>query len=228
MGVTGAERWLSALWPVVRERLPDPPARVVEVGCGTLGGFVPALRADGYDAVGVDPKAPPGPHYCSIGIEEFGPTGDVDAVVASTSLHHVADPQQVIAKLASALGPGGIAVVIEWAWDDLDEQTVLWGLDRLGSAERPGWLHRRRQEWTASGLPWERFLREWAEREHIHRAATLVQLLDERFERVHLGRGPYLFADLREASEEDEVEAIAVGEIRATRVDYVGRARPRL
>jgi len=29
---------------------------MVEVGCGPLGGFVPMLRADGYDAVGIDPQ----------------------------------------------------------------------------------------------------------------------------------------------------------------------------
>jgi 2-polyprenyl-3-methyl-5-hydroxy-6-metoxy-1,4-benzoquinol methylase len=38
--------------------LPAPPARVLEIGCGPLGGFVPMLRASGYDATGVDPRAP--------------------------------------------------------------------------------------------------------------------------------------------------------------------------
>jgi len=34
---------------MVRDRLPAPPARVVEIGCGSLGGFVPALRSSGYE-----------------------------------------------------------------------------------------------------------------------------------------------------------------------------------
>ena len=55
--MTPAERWLATLWPLVRTRLPAAPARVVEVGCGPLGGFVPMLRADGYDALGIDPPA---------------------------------------------------------------------------------------------------------------------------------------------------------------------------
>jgi hypothetical protein len=56
-----------------------------------LGGFVPMLRAKGYDAVGIDPQAPEQPHYQRIEFErdELPPH---DAVVASTSLHHVADP----------------------------------------------------------------------------------------------------------------------------------------
>jgi hypothetical protein len=56
--VTAAERWLAAVWPVVRGRLPAPPAHVVEIVCGSLGGFVPMLRSSGYEALGVDPEAP--------------------------------------------------------------------------------------------------------------------------------------------------------------------------
>ena len=56
--MTPSERWLSAAWPFVRSRLPAPPARIVDVGCGPQGGFVPMLRAAGYDAEGVDPRAP--------------------------------------------------------------------------------------------------------------------------------------------------------------------------
>ena len=53
--------WLGAVWPFVRGQLPAPPSTVLEVGCGTVGSFVPALLSDGYDAVGVDPQAPEGP-----------------------------------------------------------------------------------------------------------------------------------------------------------------------
>ena len=38
------DRWLAAVWPFVREQLPAGPAGVLEVGCGTLGGLVPALQ----------------------------------------------------------------------------------------------------------------------------------------------------------------------------------------
>ena len=36
--MTPATRWLDTLWPLIRTRLPAAPARVVEVGCGSLGG----------------------------------------------------------------------------------------------------------------------------------------------------------------------------------------------
>jgi len=67
------ERWLAATWPLVRQHLPAAPARVLEIGCGPLGGFVPALRETGYDAVGIDPQAPHGPGYQRI---EVGVTVD--------------------------------------------------------------------------------------------------------------------------------------------------------
>jgi hypothetical protein len=41
--MTPDDPWLAAAWPFVRRQLPPAPARVLEVGCGTLGGFVPAL-----------------------------------------------------------------------------------------------------------------------------------------------------------------------------------------
>jgi hypothetical protein len=57
----------------------------------------------------------------------------------------------------------------------------------------------------------------------LHEAKTLLALLDERFERRQLSRGPYLFADLSSTSREDEQRAIDAGEITAIRVDYAGR-----
>ena len=61
--------------------------------------------------------------------------------------------------------------------------------------------------------------------ERVHAAGTLLGLLDERFEREHVARGPYFFPDLAGATEEDELAAIERGEIRATRVDYVAKLR---
>jgi SAM-dependent methyltransferase len=223
--VTAAERWLAGVWPVVRARLPSPPAHVVEIGCGTRGGFVPMLRASGYRALGVDPEAPEGEDYRRIEFEQLEPVEDVDVVVASTSLHHVADAKVVVERIASLLaGRGGTLVVVEWAWEDFDEPTARWCFERLGPDSEPGWLHRRRDEWAASGREWDDYLREWTRTERLHSAEALLRLLDGSFERRELTRGPYLFPDLA-AGIEDEKAAIEAGQIRATRVVYVGSLR---
>ena len=208
------------MWPLVRNFLPAPPAQVVEIGCGSLGGFVPMLRTSGYDAIGVDPKAPEGVSYRRVEFENTEPFADVDALVASTSLHHVTDPADVLDTVIRALGAGGRIVVIEWDREAFDEPTAEWAFARLGS--EPGWLHRLRDGWSDSGRQWSDYLDAWADQEGIHAGETLVRLLDERFAREHLARGPYLFPDLVGTTEEDERAAIDAGTIRATRIDYVG------
>jgi SAM-dependent methyltransferase len=220
--VASGKRWLDATWPRVRAQLPAPPARVVEIGCGSLGGFVPFLRAEGYDAVGVDPKAPDAPGYLQTEFERAELPEEVDAVVACTSLHHVADPAHVIERIGGVLAPGGTAVVVEWAWEEFDTPTAEWAFARLRNSDDTGWLNRRHDEWRTTGEPWPSYLRSWAEEHGLHPAGDLVPLLDARLERRALTRGPFLFADLAETSEADEQAEIDAGHIQALRIDYIG------
>jgi SAM-dependent methyltransferase len=205
--------------------LPPAPAHVIDLGCGSGGGFVPSLRANGYDALGVDPQAPAGAHYQRAEFESASLPERFEAVIASTSLHHVADPGHVIDRITTTLTPGGRLVVVEWAWEALDEQTADWCFTRLGSDDEAGWLHHRRDEWLASGLQWPDYLRDWAERERLHRGAELVRLLNERLQCEFLEHSPYFFPDLADTTAADEQAAIDAGQIRATRIDWVGARR---
>lgn len=223
--MTPAHEWLAATWPLVLGRLPRAPARVVDLGCGKLGGFVPMLRAEGYDALGIDPAAPDEAHYQHVEFEHAELPAERDAIVASASLHHVSDPARVIDRIAGGLRRGGVAVVVEWAWERLDRTTAEWAFERLAENADDGWLHRRRDEWLASGRAWESYLRDWAERERLHSSDLLVRLLDERLERRLLADGPYLFANLQNTTAADEQAAIDAGRISPTRVDYVGVRR---
>jgi SAM-dependent methyltransferase len=222
------ERWLAEVWPFVRAWLPSPPATVLDIGCGPLGGFVPALLADGYDAVGVDPEAPEAPDYHRIEFERYRPPRSVDAVVASASLHHVADLGEVLDRVGAALAPGGTLVVVEWAWERFDEATARWCFARLAPpapGTEPGWLRHRRDEWAASGRSWEESLRAWATQEGLHTSEEIVRELDARFDRRSCALGPYFFADLAGTTEADEQAAIGAGLIQALGIRYVGRRR---
>lgn len=222
--MSSKQLWLETMWPRIRSWLPSPPAVVIELGCGSLGGFVPALLADGYEAVGVDPEAPAGASYRRAEFERCELPSDVDAVVASVSLHHVADPAEVLDRVAGALRPEGTALVTEWDWERFDERSARWAFERLDlSADDKGWLHRGREHWLASGLPWEAYLRNWATGHGLHSAPALVGALDERFERVRCERGAYLFPELAHTTEADELDAIAAGALQPLRIDYVGR-----
>jgi SAM-dependent methyltransferase len=219
------ERWLDVLWQIVRGALPPPPAHVVELGCGPAGGVVPLLRAEGYDAIGVDPRAPDEPFYLRVAFEDAELRPDLDAVVASASLHHVAAPADVVHRVASVLAPAGTLVVVEWDWGAFDEPTAEWCFERLDPQGEPTWLHRRRDAWLADGRPWSDYFPAWALGEGLHDANDLVRLLDERFERVRVAPGAYFFPALFRTTEQDELSAIREGRIRAARVDYVARPR---
>jgi SAM-dependent methyltransferase len=224
--VSSDERWLAAVWPFVHDWLPAPPGAVVEIGCGPLGGFVPMLRAAGYDGTGVDPEAPDGPWYRQAEFEHSELPGPAAAVVACTSLHHVADPGEVLGLAAAALAGGGTIVVVEWAWERFDEATARWCFDRLpGPTVEHNWLRHRHDEWRESGLPWESYCRDWAAGGHLHAAADIFAELGARFDQQFLGDGPMFFADLDGVSEADEQAAIDSGAIQPGRVVYVGRRR---
>ena len=220
--MTASERWLAATWTFVRAWLPPAPARVVDLGCGSAGGFVPRLRREGYEAIGIDPEAPAAAHYERVEFERAELPGELGAIVASTSLHHVGDPARVIDRIASSLADDGRLIVVEWDWERFDRRTADWCFARLGS---DGWLQRLRDDWAAADMPWAGFLRAWAEDDGIHRGDQLVKLLDERFEQLFFERGPYVFPDLAATSEADERAAIDAGEINATRIDWVGTRR---
>jgi 2-polyprenyl-3-methyl-5-hydroxy-6-metoxy-1,4-benzoquinol methylase len=112
--VSSSSEWLAAGWRFVRDQLPAAPATVLEIGCGPLGGFVPACIDAGYDAIGVDPSAPEGSPYRRTTFEELDEPRRFDAIVASASLHHVDDLDDVLDRAKAMLVPGGTIVVVEW------------------------------------------------------------------------------------------------------------------
>jgi SAM-dependent methyltransferase len=224
--VTCDERWLAANWPFVRAWLPAAPARVAEIGCGPRGGFVPMMQAGGYQATGVDPEAPREPSYRQVEFERYAVPGQLDAVVACTSLHHVAGLAAVLDLVAQALVPGGRAVIVEWARERFDEATARWCFARLpGPGDDPGWLHRRQAEWRESGQPWDACLRSWVHAEGLHAGQDILDELDARFDCQAAACGPYFFADLTGTSDTDEQAAIDSGLIQANRIQYAGRRK---
>jgi len=212
------------MWPFVHGWLPAPPAAVVEIGCGPLGGFVPMLRSAGYDASCVDPEAPEGPGYHRVEFEQHELPGGAAVVVACASLHHVADVGEVLSRAGAALTSGGTLVVVEWAWERFDTATARWCFDRLPAPEADhNWLRNRHDEWQDSGSSWEGYCRSWAAEEGLHSGEEIVRELDDRFDTQFLGYGPYFFPDLAGVSEGEEQAAIDAGEIQANRITYVGR-----
>ncbi len=217
-------RWLAATWPFVRASLPDPPGRVVEIGCGDLGGFVSDLQQAGYDAVGVDPEAPTGPSFRQVEFERYDSPRPIDAIIACTSLHHVGDLDLAVEKAAKALVPGGVLVVVEWAHELFDEATARWCFARLPH-DGHTFLHHHRDAWAETGLPWSKYFRQWARHEHrLHTWTEIDRAIATRFTADQVEQKPYYFPTLG-ISEDDEVAAIQSEAIQAGAIRYLGRLR---
>ncbi len=223
-GSSADEIWLTATWPFVREHLPKPPARVVELGCGEAGGHLAALLSTGFDAVGVDPEAPERPGYRRLAFEDYVPDAALDAVIASLSLHHVADLGTVLDHVYDVLAPGATVVVIEWISECLDEATARWCLHHQvrDSNDSGAWLAGLCREWTESRDSWDVFFQGWLDRHGLHNASTIRQALDARFITTHDSSGPFYFPDLLDADASAEQAAIDAGAIKAGCLRYAG------
>jgi ubiquinone/menaquinone biosynthesis C-methylase UbiE len=222
--------WQRRVEEFVLGQIGNSPTRVLEVGCGE-GELALALARAGHSVTAIDPQAPEGPIFRRTRIEEFTDPAQFDHVVAILSLHHVEDLGMALSNMADLLRVGGTLVVVEFAWDRIDEATAEWALERLPVAslsEKPSWLGRRCQEWARGGAretraPAESYFAEWASEEGFHSSRRIRDELGRRFVERLFEWVPYLYPDLREdVSESDESAAIEAGTINATGFRYVG------
>jgi SAM-dependent methyltransferase len=194
----------------VHTQLPSPPASVLEVGCGR-GELARTLDGRGYAVTAIDPEAPEGDPFQAVSLEQFVDPGPFDAVVASRSLHHIADLPAALDKIACLLPRGGRLIVHEHAWDRLDEPTARWYLDRRAAAHpaAPGSVAECLAKW---------------QRDHagLHGYATLREEFDRRFKQRYFAWTPYLYWELGAAVEQEELALIDAGAIQATGFYYVG------
>jgi SAM-dependent methyltransferase len=226
--------WRQRVEEFVLDQVGPPPARVLEVGCGE-GELAHALARGGHSVTAIDPQAPEGPIFRRVGIEEFTDPGPFDHVVASLSLHHIENLGRALDKIADVLRTEGSLVVVEFAWDRIDEATAEWALERLPDAsptERHSWLGRRCQEWVRGSRggtrgPAESYFAVWASEEGFHSSLLLRDELGRRFVERFFEWVPYLYPDLGEDTvEADESAAIEARVINATGFRYIGATTP--
>ena len=190
--------------PFVLARLRPPPARVLEVGCGS-GELARALSAARYDVTAIDPEAPDGEQFRRVSFEDFGETGPFDAVIASRSLHHIPDLGAALDKVGDLLGPDGVLLLDEFAWDRMDDATAEWYYTRRNEPVE-GW----RERWTE-------------EHRDLHTYSAMRRELDERFRERSFAWLPYCYRDEHAGIDVwEERLLIDKGAIQATGFRYVG------
>lgn len=194
-------------------QLPPAPARVLEVGCGD-GRLARALDDLAYRVVAIDPAAPEGAIFQAVSLEEFADPGRFDAVVASRSLHHIHDLAGALSKLHRLLVPEGRLIVVEHAFDRLDEPTARWYLEQ----------RRAKDPHAPSSL--QACLAEWeADHAGLHSCTAMRRDLERRFTERSFAWTPTLYLELGKELEQEERSLIAAGSIQATGFLYVGEPR---
>ena len=200
----------AALLEFVLPALPQPPARLLEIGAGD-GTLAEHLRGLGYDVVAIDPGGnAPGVDQVPLHELDAAPAS-FDGALAVVSLHHVEPLDKSLAHLASVVHPGGVLVVDEFDIHRFDMKTAEW------------WWQQRPD---ADGVPPD-FGEKLAHMHgHLHSIETIVAALDPWFELSEPVRGPYLYRwKLGPEFRAVEEQAIAGGELAATGARTVGRRR---
>jgi SAM-dependent methyltransferase len=185
----------------VRANLPEPPARVLEIGAGD-GSLARAIAQLGYDVVAIDPE-PSGANVRAVALHDLDePAASFDAALAVTSLHHVEPLEASLHRLADVLKSGAPLVVDEFDVAAFDERAAEW------------WLRQRRALGTAEHASAAELVHE--HRAHLHPLARIVAALERDFQVGIPVYGPYLYRwDLDDSLRRDEEEAVARGEIPA-------------
>jgi SAM-dependent methyltransferase len=196
----------------VRANLPEPPARVLEVGAGA-GGLARALRASGYDVLAIDPRSGGDDDVKPVPLVDLDePAGSFAAAVAVVSLHHVDPLEESCRRLGELVEPGGPLVVDEFDVGAFDLDAAAW------------WLGQRRalgeqQPQTAEQLVADH-------REHLHPLERILAALEPHFELGPPLRGAWLHRwNLGDSLRAVEEEAIARGDLRAVGARLVGCRR---
>jgi 2-polyprenyl-3-methyl-5-hydroxy-6-metoxy-1,4-benzoquinol methylase len=194
----------------VRESVPAPPARVLEVGAGE-GELATELVSLGYEVVAIDPKAE-GSAVRPVALHMLDePAASFDAAVAVLSMHHVDPLTESCRRLAEVVRPAGVLVLDEIDFGRFDERAAGWWLEHHGAADHAG----STPEEIVSHL-----------REHCHELARIRDVLAEWFELGATTRGPYLYRwELSPELRATELELIASGALPATGARILGTRR---
>jgi SAM-dependent methyltransferase len=195
----------------VRANLPEPPARVLEVGAGS-GDLARAMRAGGYNVVAIDPKSDSDDVRAVALADLDEPVGSFAAAVAIVSLHHVDPLEDSCRRLGELVEPGGTLLVDEFDVGAFDVREASWWLEQRRALGEP-------QEKTAEELVAEH-------REHLHPLDRILAALEPDFELGPPVRGPWLHRwNLGESLRAVEEEAIARGHLHAVGARLIGRRR---
>ena len=190
----------------LERHLPQPPSRVLEVGCGN-GDVSIALAVRGYDVTGLDaalaesatsnPAASVAPDSRIRWVEAdflfYEEEASYDAVLFTRSLHHMAPVGKALTRAAALLRPGGRFLAEEFAFDRVNIQTARWYYDLEAVLASAGLVPSPDPALREVRNPLGRWRQEHASDPPLQSGHAMLSAARDRFDLGPAEEAPYLY-----------------------------------
>lgn len=189
---------LGQTWAFVASRLRGAK-RILEVGCGD-GSLARHLANGGLEVTALDLEltdrsAHRGVRFVEQDFLAFA-EGEFDALLFTSSLHHINPLEPALEHAFAALNPGGALLAEEFAVEAPDESTARWyyGMQALLSGQ--GMISSDHVHGDSETPPLDRWREDHRHGEPLHTAERMLAAITARFAEVRDTTGPYLYRDI--------------------------------
>jgi SAM-dependent methyltransferase len=174
---------------------------VLEVGCGE-GDVALALVSLGHRVIAIDADAETVARARARGVSATFASwpdfeaGEVDAVAFTRSLHHIGPLAPAIERARRTLGPRGVLLVEDFAFESADPKVIAELVAMLPASASRSLIEPIEGELIADLLAGDDVERVWRERHarfDLHAFGTMLEAVRESFEDVEWEGCPYLY-----------------------------------
>ena len=186
---------LGQTWAFLASRLRGAK-RILEVGCGD-GALARHLASGGLEVTALDLELTDRSAHRGVRLVEQDflafDDGGFDAVLFTSSLHHIAPLEAALARAFAALNPGGTLLADEFALEAPDESTARWYYGMQSLLAGQGMISAEAMHGDPEAPPLERWLQEHRHGVPLHTAEQMLAAMTARFAEVRETTGPHLY-----------------------------------